>query len=72
MPRPRHSVLATQEPVLQLQAEIAQAELRLTKMKENLEKAIAAHREQIRKSLKSRFPEERALAASIATWWEVC
>ncbi len=71
MPRQRASVLSTQEPVLELQGEIAQAKLRLAEMERRLETAIAAHREQIRKSLKSKDETERKLAESIKTWWEV-
>ena len=65
------SVLTTQEPVLELQAKIAQAKARLAEMEKQLEPLIAAHREQIRRSLSSRNATERKMAASIATWWEV-
>ena len=71
MPRKRSSVLTTQEPVLHLQAELAQGKLRIAEMEKQLVKYIAAHREQIKQSLKSRIPEERKMAEAIAKWWEV-
>jgi predicted nucleic acid-binding Zn-ribbon protein len=65
------SVLKTQEPVLALQAEIAQTKLRVQEMEARLQAAVAAHREQIKRSLLSRDRTERQLAQSIAAFWEV-
>lgn len=68
---PRSSVLATQEPVLKLQAEIHQTELRLQRMKADLALALEKHREQIRKSLESKDLVEQGMAKSIAVFWDV-
>ena len=69
--QPVMGVLATQRPLAELQAEIAQARLRLAEKEKKLETLIAKHREQIRRSLLSKNETERKLAESIARWWSV-
>jgi hypothetical protein len=44
---------------------------RIARMEERLKKAIEVHREQIRRSLTSPDPEERASAEGVAVFWEV-
>jgi hypothetical protein len=64
-------VLQTQRPVAELQAELVQTRLRLAEMERKLAPLIAAHREQIRRSLSSKDETERWLAESVFRWWEV-
>jgi len=65
------SVLQTQRPVAELQAEIAQARLRLAEMEKRLVPLMERHRAEIKKSLSSDDDTERKLAESIANWWQV-
>jgi len=65
------SVLQTQRPVAELQAEIAQARLRLAEMKKRLVPLIEKHRAQIKKSLCSSDETERKMAEAVANWWQV-
>jgi hypothetical protein len=68
---PRNSVLATQKPLLELSREIRETEARLERMKARLERLTHAHKEQIRRSLTSKDPEERAMAEGVAAWYDV-
>ena len=65
------SVLQTQEPMLALEREVRETEQRLAVLKERLALAIEAHREQIRRSLDSKLPEEREMAEDVAVWYDV-
>jgi len=46
-------------------------ESQLEAVKRRIEEATEKHKEQIRKSLTSKNPEEREMAERIADWWNV-
>lgn len=65
------SVLHTQEMMLVLERERRELEARLAVVKARLEEAIEAHKRQIARSLTSKDPEEREMAASIREWYGI-
>lgn len=71
-------LLAPMNRLLESQARLHKAEKQLRSVMEGVRKLEAkiaelkeAHRAQIALSLTAKDPEERQMAASISTWWEV-
>lgn len=57
--------------MLELGREVREAEALLVEMKARLVKLTEAHKEQIRRSLTSKDPEEREMAEGVAAWYGV-